>query len=405
MGRWGWKELTSEKGIRRDHRVHCKSSSDHKPGRRCDCPFSFAPSGGGKRVTGVASLAEAKSLKAQHAERARRAREAGAPTAAMPTLMQWTAHVLRVKEGTVKPNTVDSYAEAYAARLHAHLGHLRLDAITPLVIDDWIASRIAVEGNTASVFKAFQFLRLALNMAAKKRVIDFAATSAVDYPTKDKPPVRESRERAITRVQYATLLGVYSLASHRIMVRLAVEAGLRSGELAGLRFHHLDLEGKHPSILVEDNVTTSRRTREKVTGTPKSGKAGTVAITPGLAAELCRYRQWLEAAEGVTDRSYLFPGRIGRRGRTSHDNPQGRWTPGNNVERLCKRAGLLDEDGKPLTTPHGLRATGATLAAEAGVNPLVIQHQLRHQELRTTQRHYIGTPPPAVLAEYGTAFE
>lgn len=104
------------------------------------------------------------------------------------------------------------------------------------------------------------------------------------------------------------------------------------------------------------------------------------------------------------ENSYLFPGKKGRTGSKSHDNPQSRWTPGNAVARLCVRAGLIDEDGKPLTSPHGLRATGATLAAENGVNPIVIQHTLGHQELRTTQTSYLGTPAPELLADYATAF-
>lgn len=386
-------------GIRVDHRATCRASHP-----KCACPKSWArPQRGGKRRprrTGfIGTLRDAKAEKAAE-YLAARSEEPDAPT-----LHGWCAQVLRLKEGTVKPSTFDGYAYAYEARIHDDLGSLRLDAITPLVIDDWIAARIAKEGNTPSVFKAYQFLRVSLRMAAKKRVIEFDPTSAVDFPTNDRPPVRESRDRAVTSEQYTELLAVCTLARHRLMVRLAVEAGLRSGELAGLRFQHLDLDSNHPSILVEENVTTSRRTRKKIVGSPKSNKAGTVAISKQLAFELARYWTWLEATEGVTETSYLFPGRIGRSGPTSHDHPQGRWTPGNTVEKLCARAGLVNDEGKSLTTPHGLRATGATIAAEAGVNPLVIQHQLRHAELRTTQKHYIGAPPPAVLGEFATAFE
>jgi len=404
MGSWGWKESIIGTGIRRDHGLHCPSTTDHKAGRRCGCTYSFQPSGGGKRITGVASLSEAKVLKAQLAERARQARESSVSTSGAPTLVEWTAQVLRIKAGTVKPSTFESYTYAYERRIHPHLGHLQLDAITPVVVDNWIAARIADEGNTPSIYKAFQFLRLTLKMAAKKRVIEFDPTSAVDFPTNGKPEPRPSRERALSKAQYDALLAACDQAGHRVLVRLAVEAGLRSGELAGLRFGDLNVDVQPATILVRSNVVTDRSTGAKTLGSPKSGKAGTVAINENLALELRRYREWLEATCGIDDDSYLLPGRAGRNGMTGHDTPQSRWTPGNTVARLCERAGLLDEDGKPLTTPHGLRATGATLAAEAGVNPLVIQHQLRHQELRTTQKHYIGTPPPEVLAEYTTAF-
>lgn len=143
---------------------------------------------------------------------------------------------------------------------------------------------------------------------------------------------------------------------------------------------------------------------EKVIGLPKSGKARNVALNSDLAAELARYFEWEQAAKGVTGDSYVFPGKKGRTGTESHDVPQARWNPGTALRRLCKRAGLVDEHGEPITTPHGLRATGATLASEAGVNPIIIQHQLGHADLRTTQESYLGAPAPDLLAGYAAVF-
>lgn len=49
-------------------------------------------------------------------------------------------------------------------------------------------------------------------------------------------------------------------------------------------------------------------------------------------------------------------------------------------------------------------AETATMAAAQGVNPIVIQHQMGHADLRTTQASYLGTPPPDLLADYAGAF-
>lgn len=54
---------------------------------------------------------------------------------------------------------------------------------------------------------------------------------------------------------------------------------------------------------------------------------------------------------------------------------------------------------------HAMRACRAPLAAEAGVNPLVIQHQLGHAELRTTQESYLGASDPDLLAPYAAVFD
>jgi len=55
--------------------------------------------------------------------------------------------------------------------------------------------------------------------------------------------------------------------------------------------------------------------------------------------------------------------------------------------------------------PHGLRATGATLASQAGVPLAIIRQQLGHSHERMTEDHYIGDAEVGVLAGYGVAFE
>ena len=58
-----------------------------------------------------------------------------------------------------------------------------------------------------------------------------------------------------------------------------------------------------------------------------------------------------------------------------------------------------------ITSPHGLRATGATLASQAGVPLSIIRQQLGHSSERMTQDHYIGDAEVGALAAYGAAFE
>ena len=54
--RRGWRE-TIEPGLYRAHRIHCPSSSDHRTGRRCRCPFQVKVPGrepGSTRMVTVA---------------------------------------------------------------------------------------------------------------------------------------------------------------------------------------------------------------------------------------------------------------------------------------------------------------------------------------------------------------
>jgi integrase len=48
------------------------------------------------------------------------------------------------------------------------------------------------------------------------------------------------------------------------------------------------------------------------------------------------------------------------------------------VKRVCKAAGLVDADGKPLVTPHGLRGTFASLGEREHVASDVVAGAIGH---------------------------
>jgi integrase len=56
--------------------------------------------------------------------------------------------------------------------------------------------------------------------------------------------------------------------------------------------------------------------------------------------------------------------------------------PRENVQRLCKLAGV------PEVTAHGLRGTHATLAEGAGATGVLVAQALGHEHVSTTHKHY-----------------
>lgn len=124
--------------------------------------------------------------------------------------------------------------------------------------------------------------------------------------------------------------------------------------------------------------------------TTKTGKARTVAISESLSATFAEYLAQMDSEGRTADDSFIWRG-VGRGAQRGDPNkaynPAAMWRF---MNRLFHRAGLVDAAGKPIASPHGLRATGATLAAEAGVPLHVISNQLGHASQRMTEDHYIG---------------
>lgn len=149
---------------------------------------------------------------------------------------------------------MNSYDRAYRVFIDPTFGTIPVVEVTPVDVGDWLSRLLAEHENTDKAFKAFQVLRLIFNEAFRQQVIPFNPVLAIKYPRKTMKPARRSRDRVLTLEQYGALLAACRTPRQRLQIRLAVEAGLRSGELCGLRFGDL-VNGERPYLRVERNVT------------------------------------------------------------------------------------------------------------------------------------------------------
>ena len=158
------------------------------------------------------------------------------------------------------------------------------------------------------------------------------------------------------------------------------EPGLRHDEMIGLRPDDVDLEGLRLHV---------RRSASDVHGirgerTTKGKRSRRAAISQGLAARLAA---WKAACGGERAPGYVWPGRDGQ--------PMNAHSPNQALARALHRAGLVDADGVPLVTPHGLRHTAASLMLAAGVPSVVVSRQLRQANPNLTAQ--VSAPPPGRL--------
>jgi integrase len=63
-------------------------------------------------------------------------------------------------------------------------------------------------------------------------------------------------------------------------------------------------------------------------------------------------------------------------------------SPTQAVTRALVRAGLLDDDGRPLVTLHGLRHTCGSILLARGVPLIVVSRHLGHTDPNITARVY-----------------
>jgi integrase len=159
---------------------------------------------------------------------------------------------------------------------------------------------------------------------------------------------------------------------------LAVTAGLRQGELLGLKWEDVDLDH---AILRVKRTLLGIKDGKPVFGTPKTAKGRrSVKLTAKAveALEKHRERQIEERKQLVKlwrDCDLVFPTRVG--------TPISRH---NLVTRSFKP--LLVRAGLPDIRFHDLRHTCATLMLVVGTNPKVVQEMLGHANVSITLDTY-----------------
>lgn len=395
--RRGWRE-TIEPGLYRTHRVACASSIDHRPRRRCDCSFQIVVPGARPGTTRLLTVAESVTRARAERDRLRGEGRPEPPAVIQPgTLDEFAGEYLRAKAPTLAPSTVKGREEAYRLRVSAALGDLDVSEITRQRVEKWLAETLAFSSRHAT-WKALEALRAILKAAVEWGRIAENPAAGLRLP---KAPPGEFRRA--TKVLDAEQLAALFAGTRRIhletMFRTAGEAGLRLGEVIGLKWPDVDLAARRVTVArsVWQEAGRDGKPPRRIVGSPKSGRARRVAISAGLAARLA---QWYAAAVvegGAPADGYVWPARAG--------GPMDSSTPGQALARVLVRVGLVDGVGRPLITFHGLRHTAASIMLSRAVPLIVVSRQLGHANPNITAQVYAHLLSDSQLDDAAAVFD
>ncbi len=301
---------------------------------------------------------------------------------------RWLPHVKARKQ----QSTYDMYE--YLSRVHIipAVGHLELKAITPMMLDALYSSKLSgprADGQLGhlspnTVKHIHDVIRIMLNQAVKWGLIARNVTDSVT-----PPEVPRQKPTAWTPEQAAAFLESVRDDKYFAAYLLAVQAGLRRGEILGLRWQDVDLVNR--SVLVRQTlVKTSEgallkepKTRDSQDRTALSPMT-VDALKARLFAQTEEKRAWEDAV-----------------GTGTWDNPHGLvftqedgslLKPDSFTRRFRKH---LQQKGLPKIRFHDLRHTAATIMLDTGTDIKVVSNQLRHADISTTSEFYIGPIPQA----------
>jgi integrase len=263
-----------------------------------------------------------------------------------PVFNEWAEKYL---ESVEHPNTRRRYKSS-KANLEAFFGDSRLDHISATRIEEFKRARREDGVKVATINRDLRFLAQILKQAERERYIgrspfDLGKFFANEYRDRRKPHIltldEEKRLLAIARPRI------------RALIALGVETGMRTGEMPGLRWEHIDF--LNDCLRVEKSKT----------------RAGirTVPLTAICKSELLRWRNLI----GPEYSEWVFPSFSNRR----HQLQGGRkaW------------ASELKKAGIPFFPIYNLRHAFASRMTAAGVSPITIAQMLGHASTQIVPRY------------------
>lgn len=282
------------------------------------------------------------------------------------TLTEWMELWLdTIVKPKVKLSTYNSYKSKVQLHILPGIGDIRLHELLPADIDQWIL-HLSTSLSPSSVHAVHRVLKNGLAQAARQDLLKKNPTLNIDLPKLEK-----QRVRAFSIEQQKKIKNIVRKDEKYLPIILALETGMRIGEISALRWTDIDFSEK--TIHIQRTLQRLQVDKGKtaiVEGTPKTFQSGRILpLSKQLESYLMEIKQTSKSSfvVSLTD-SCTEPRTI--------------------TYRFKKLLEQLDITQLPF---HALRHTFATRCLELGVNIATISSMLGHTSTKMTLDVYTNS--------------
>ena len=289
--------------------------------------------------------------------------------------------ISRIVPGTVSEGTLDTYARVIRLYLLPAFADIPLVRLTPAHVDDLLRSmeERGLAGETRRMARAV--LRRALRRAEQEELLTRNVAAIADGPN-----IRRGEGRTLSPDEARALIAASRGERLQAAFSAALSLGLRRGEVLGLRWKDLDLDGAVPTAAITKQLQRTKRGLELVdVKTQRSRRR--LHLPPPLVEDLRRHRsrqnedRFALGAEWRDVLGLVFTTPLG--------TPVDPRNFSRLVGELCQKAGIGH------WSPHELRHSCASLLLAQGVPLEVVSEVLGHSSIRVTKDVYGHLLAPA----------
>jgi integrase len=288
------------------------------------------------------------------------------------TVATFLAHWLETSRPSLAESTAYAYACVIRNRINPHLGATLLSHLDQMRIQHCYAQLTAAGYSAESVKSAHTILHSALRQAVAWRLLPRNPADGVRLPaSRRKAPVTWTAEEA------ASFLAATQGHQHATLWRLALDSGMRIGELLALAWQDIDLE--RATVAIRRTLTHSPP-GFRIGEFPKTASSRrSVVIGSATLSALRAYRARQAERRLALGGTWVDLGLVFDRGNGTPHHPG---TIREAFDRAVRSAGVA-------RIPfHGMRHTTATLMLAAGIHPKIVQERLGHASIQMTLDRY-----------------
>ena len=206
------------------------------------------------------------------------------------TLAEWMEKHLQQREdmGNLRPRTIERY-RVLNKHIVKHLGGMLVKDITPDIVEGFYASMRKSGVGDTTICQCHVLLKAALKRAVNSGVIPFNPSDRVESPKKPTPNRMWLEDDDARR--FAALCTEGTPTANKTAAYIALATGDRKGEVLGLTWAHVVLNGKQPYIYFEQQWTERSEIAPRKTDKGDAPQGTMCPIDASTVNVLLRWKQ------------------------------------------------------------------------------------------------------------------